>query len=577
MLQILTGRFFEGKGKLEEQETEAVLFTNFVFFKEISTPVGALTPARYGARESTAIVFRYVNKYERASDKDPMVLASSDEAVDQFRALCCLWFRGLFHPDRAFVEAMIRIGQRVYSGGFAPTRYVDHYFGASVQASPAVRAGFNSFLTSVLSLPREKYRRVMTCVCAFCDSLEALGDNHDRAYSLLIYMLEALSKASDEKFNPDWSDYEEGQRRKVDKLCEEMDEDVAGRLRETLINTPHLKLSKRFVEFVSRHIPDSFYTTDAAGRTWPIRKSVLPRLLKNLYTTRSEYVHELEEVLADSRRIRPEPTDDTTRVQHEPYLTYSGLVRLSRTVLLNFISSAPKLDSEQVQWRAQLPGTMVGELAPEYWISKTAGFEPKYAKKLFNGVVAHFVELIRKDGALMAPLGPVVEMIEGMIPTSPSEHLPALVGTYWLYNAFIVADGQRPNWERRIEEVLEKATECRIEYLVAAILCGGRAGFDPAKSESAYRDYVQHRHKPQAVLLPGLLELAVMCHVANLYLEDGKPDDHRRLLCEAILDAPFNPSVQQQIAEARDAGSLTDVSAMLGRRARVEPPHNYEI
>ena len=33
MLQILTGRFFEAKGKLEEQETDAVLYSNFWFIR----------------------------------------------------------------------------------------------------------------------------------------------------------------------------------------------------------------------------------------------------------------------------------------------------------------------------------------------------------------------------------------------------------------------------------------------------------------------------------------------------------------------------------------------------------------
>lgn len=46
MLQILTGRFFEGKQKLEQQETEAVLYSNFWFIREINTPVGVLNPAK---------------------------------------------------------------------------------------------------------------------------------------------------------------------------------------------------------------------------------------------------------------------------------------------------------------------------------------------------------------------------------------------------------------------------------------------------------------------------------------------------------------------------------------------------
>lgn len=576
MLQILTGRFFESKHKLEQQETEAVLYSNFWFISKINTPVGVLNPARYGVREATAYVFRYVNKYERASDKDPMVLAHSDEAVDQFRALCCLWFRAMFHPDRAFVESMIRPVRRSFSGGVVPARHVDHYFAPSVESTHEQREGFSSFLSSVLSLPREKYLRVITCVRAFCDSLEAIVTNYDVAYSLLIYMLEALSKASDEKFTPVWTDYEEGQRRKVDKLCEEMDGDLARRLREVLTNTPHLKLSKRFMDFVSGNIQESFFTTDAVGRTWPIRKSELPRLLKNLYTTRSLYVHELEEVLDESRHVWPDPTDDTTRTRNEPYLTYSGLVRLARTVLINFITNAPKVEAEQAHWRGQLPGIVSVEMSPEYWIWKTDGFEPKFAKHRFNGVAAHFLDLIPKDGAKMAPIGPLVEMIEGMIP-NPQEHLPALVGIYWLYNTFIVPECTRPNWEQRVRDVLEKATECHMEYLVSAVLIGARAGFDAATSERAYREYLQHRHKPLAVWVAGLLDVAVLCHIANLYYEEGKPDDHKRLLNEAVLDAPFNPRLQQQLIGARDSGSTIDVSSLIGHRVRVEPPINYDI
>jgi len=577
MLQILTGRFFENKGKLEEQETEAVLYSNFWFIREINTPVGVLNPARYGTREATAFVFRYVNKYERASDKDPMVLAHSDEAVDQFRALATLWFRGLFHPDRAFVDAMTRPYPRGFGGGIVPARYVDRYFNASVECDHKEREGFSTFLTSVLSLPREKYVQVITCVRAFCDSLEALGINYDVAYSLLIYMLEALGKASDEKFTPVWEDYEEGQRKKVDKLCGEMSGDLARRLRETLTNTPHLKLSKRFMNFVSGNIQDSFFTTDSVGRTWPIRKSELPRLLKNLYTTRSVYVHELEEVLDESRHVPPEPTDDTTRIRHDPYLTYSGLVRLARAVLINFIASAPKLDSEKIHWRGQLPGMVSMEMSPEYWIWRTEGFEAKHAKHRFSGVAAHFLDLIPKDGAAMAPIGPLVEIVEGMLPKAPKEDVPALIGIYWLFNCFIVPQHKRPDSEQHLQEALDRVADCHMEFLVSAVISGSGLSFDAAASEAAYREYLRHKHKPLAVWVAGLLDVAVLCHVANLYHEEGKPDDHRRLLSEAVLDAPFNLGLQQRIADARDAGSVVDVPSMLGHRVRVELQINYEI
>jgi hypothetical protein len=64
-------------------------------------------------------------------------------------------------------------------------------------------------------------------------------------------------------------------------------------------------------------------------------------------------------------------------------------------------------------------------MSPEYWIWKTDGFEPKHAKHRFNGVAAHLLGLIPKDGALMAPIGPLITMIAILCAGSK------LMGTTW--------------------------------------------------------------------------------------------------------------------------------------------------
>jgi hypothetical protein len=96
MLQIISGRFF-GDGKVHEQESDAILYSNYSWLAPIKTSVAELRPVDTMGRRVSSYVLRYTNRYERASPKDPMVLAISDEAVEQFRLLASFYFHSFFH------------------------------------------------------------------------------------------------------------------------------------------------------------------------------------------------------------------------------------------------------------------------------------------------------------------------------------------------------------------------------------------------------------------------------------------------------------------------------------------------
>lgn len=574
MLQILTGRFFDGSRTVREEPTEAVLSSNLHSFSPVETSVGTLRRSLYGEGEVGTYVFQFTNRYQTSGDKDILLLARADEAVEQFRAICCLWFRCLVHPNRSFVESLID----------PKARYVDTYFDLRREIPAEEREGFRQFLNDITSLPREKYLRVIACVRAFCDSIEAIQTNFDVAYSMLVYMLEALSKAADEKFEPTWDDYEEGQRLKIDKLSSRMDAAVAGELRDVLINTPHLRLSKRFVDFICKNVKDTFFTSEAVGRAWAIRKSELPRLLKNVYTARSGYVHDLQEALEDLRHLCYEPNAETIRAQHDVFLAYAGLVRLSRHVLISFVTCAPKLERETVNWRAQLPGMAIVELSPEYWIHRTDGFTEDTARHRFGGFIAYFMDLFTKPSATMIPLRPLMDRIDSMLTTAKEINRPALLAMYWLYNVHIVPEKAVDGWQSKFDAAIEADGKCRIEYLAMTTITQNRLCFDAKTSEQAYREYVKQRHKPRGTNLPPRLEVCIRCHIANLYLEEGTIEEYRRLLDEAIADSPGFSDLQRTLVTARDCASQICIAPLLGQPmtsteqpAKKEEPETYVI
>lgn len=290
-----------------------------------------------------------------------------------------------------------------------------------------------------------------------------------------------------------------------------------------------------------------------------------------MYTTRSGYVHELQEALEDIRFHCTEQTADTIRSRNDVHLSYSGLVRLARHVLITFVRNTPEPAQESVAWRNQIPGLVSVEMAPEYWIGRTEGFSQEYARHRFSGFAAYFMDLLTKPTAMRTPLRPVVDIIDKELPVAKKENKPAMIGMYWLYNMHIVKDKAVPDWEEKLNKAMNAEVKCQIEYLAVIALVQGELSFDGAGSEQAYREYVQQRHKPKGVNLPPRLEIAVLCYIANIYLEEGKHEDHRRLLDEAIADLAGFPDVQSSLTSTRDALQAVDLAPLLGQPARPKP------
>ena len=193
MLQIISGRFF-GEGQIEVMESDAILYSNLSWVGPIKTGVAELRPVEGPGRAVLSYVVRYHNRYEKRPG-DRMLLANADEAIDQFRLLCSFWFRAFFHPDRNHVELLCRAGPRNAQDNTIPRSFVPRFFDPGVLAAYTEATGFVQFVAKVLAMPRQKYKLVTACLTTFFDALEAIGTNFDLAYSMMVYLLEAMCQS----------------------------------------------------------------------------------------------------------------------------------------------------------------------------------------------------------------------------------------------------------------------------------------------------------------------------------------------------------------------------------------------
>lgn len=569
MLQIISGRFF-GNGQIEELESDAVLYSNLSWVAPIKTQVAELRPIDGPGRAVAAYAVRYINRYEKWPN-DRMVLASADEAVDQFRLLCSFWFRAFFHVDRNHVEMLCRAGPRNAMDKTIPRAFVPRFFEPALMTTAAEVKGFVNFISRVLMLPRQKYKLLVSCLGVFFDALEALGTNFDLAYSMLVYLLEAIAQEED-GYVPTWEDYDPQVKGMLDTQLVKIDAEAGEAIRRALLESSHLKLTKRFVDFLVANVTDEFFTTQAEGLTRPLPRSRLERSLRNLYKSRSGFVHRLKKVREQLRHPWTGPTFDVFDWENEPYLTFPGLVRLTHHVLSTFISSQQSVDREEYPaWRNELPGTMQVEMAPRYWIWRADGFKPADARRRLSGLFAHIVEMLTSTGKSLIDMAAVMDKIEQFAKGCSQEDRTPMLSLYQVYHLFAPRN-HRPGWRDFISQFQCDLEKCSIEQLAYWPLLLNPPGWWPIQDcVAAFTEYQKKRHSPTAFHLPVLIEVVIMAAIANLFLEDGDPTSFVRWVDLAILEAAGRKPVQDVLIVSRREFRLIDTRHLVGLPPAHEP------
>jgi len=565
MLQIISGRFFSG-GNVNECESDAILYSNYSWLVPIKTSVAELRPVdTYGSRVSS-YVLRYVNRYEPASPEDRRVLATADEAVEQFRLLASFYFRSFFHVDRTYIEDLCRTGSSHSFDTTVPSVLVPKFFDLMKRGTNVEAVGFVQFVDKVLAMPRKQYRLLISCLAGFFDALEAIGKNFDLAYSIMVYVLEALSKSAEQSV-PVWGDYDQNVRIRLDKQLASVDPHVADNVRGILLDNPHLKLKKRFVIFISAHVNDTYFTTEAEGLKFALAKSELGQTLGNLYDARSGYVHELRQV-QEQLRLRWVGTDcDVFRWMNEPHFTFAGLVRLARHVVVSFIDRQPVVEHEDYAWREELPGLIQWQLAPECWVARPDDFQPAQATRRFSGFVEHLVTNLSKPQISLLDMRQLMERIEMLAPSAkPSDRLPMLA-LYWMFNGMIREQDRRPGWDAFLSRWHSELDRCSIELLVVYVIWGHSLPWPLDECVEVFERYQRSRYKPTATHLPRRAEIAAMAEIANLFLGGGNMEMFEEWVNRGIYDAAGEKAVQDYLHDCREKRQRVDVPHILGRPA----------
>jgi len=540
MLQITSGKFYKSEN-LYLHKAKGILYSNYSWSDAIETVSGVLEPTEYHS-PICSYVFSYVNKMEK--DDPPkaggIVRVGDAEIVEQFMLLLMFGLKAYFSPLREEVEKNCRQHQSFDNDPCIPSNFVPRLFDLGIHGTKAEIDGFSEFVKQTLGLKRSTYKKVINAIKSIRNSLDALNYNIDLAYSILVYCLESLSQGFD-NYQSNWGEYEEKQRRDLEEQFKELPPCQAQNIKKILLNSAHLKLKARFVNFIISNINDAFFL-DESKNTKAIRYSNLKRALQNSYQMRSSYVHALKPIL-EHLKISRISDGDSFYWNDEPYLTYSGLLRIVFHVIRNFVFDCETVEKEEYNWFNELPGVITMKMAPQYWIWKTENFDKKDINHRFSALLVQIVEVIT-DKKPVSDLNDLMKVFEKLVYHSSSVQKHRMIVMYYLYNTILKKSLRMPNYEAFLKTHESEFDYCRIETIIVFALMHNHLPWSSVECWNVFCEYTEKRFHKTSIKLPLFVEIVILGSIANKAFTDGKCGVYNKAFSLAIKESSGYNDVQ---------------------------------
>ena len=526
------------------------------WIRAIQTRVGTLEEVDTVGTEVSSYVLSYLNQIE----KEPaggIVRVGDPEIVEQFGWLCMVWFEAFFDGDRQTVVINCREKPAHAGDEYVGSRFAKPYLSPERLITEEVEQGFVRFVDKVIGLPRRDYLAVMSFLQTMSHALHVLRQNLDLAYSMLVYALEALGQGRS-GYLPQWEDYDPRVRNRLAPVLDELSPETSEAIRDALLENAHLKLQQRFLDFTVSHIPDSFFIEDAERVERPVRRSELERALKNAYRARSDYVHELLPLIHQTK-TRGIADREVFEWDNKPYLTFSGLLRVARTVVLDFVQKQPYLKEEEYDWVSELPGRVTMKVAGQYWIWQHEGYSVDRSADWLSGFLPVWLETVSSQEPVMPDLRSLLAKFESLLGSASDTQRAQMLAIYVLYNRVIAPRFQSPNHEAVYEANARLLEECRIESMVLKVHMGVEWPWDADDCARAYDAYAETKFHRGGLSLPWSLEVAMMAYIADKYREDAQIDTVTRWCRRALLESAGQPHWQDHIRAVQEEGQAVDL------------------
>lgn len=340
------------------------------------------------------MLYELTERFEESSEGRTFLISHTLNAyAPDFSVITSFGFNGLCATDSDTIVRLTEGGPRI--GVRNPVRkLVPRIFEREIYCQPKETQQFIDFVEQLMALEQRHYAAAMRAMKTYMSAIVRLADDCELAYTLLVASLESLAQQFD-GHRAAWDDYDSSKRARIDKALKNAAGDVAHNVRTAILENEHVALARRFKEFTLAHVDADYFRPDLQIVKRPIGRSQLEAALKHAYSLRSKHVHTLQEL---PRKLKRQmfPSDYET-IDGVPLLTFEGLTRLVRDVIVNFVRRGPKVESETLSPTFMRYGMDYARMSAKYWIGNSEGLQPTHGRHRLEGFLEQYAGVLSQD------------------------------------------------------------------------------------------------------------------------------------------------------------------------------------
>ena len=558
MLQIITGKFYDNEDRFHN-DCRGILYSNISFsgIREI----GHIRLQRAEACENIkAYIVSYDNQLQKSHNGLELIKVGDKEILHQTKNILSFTLDAFFDDDKSTVERICKKNENASNRYPVASEFIPGLLDIGKNVSDNDLNNSKSFFSHLMTLGRKDYINILNCIVAYNASIGLLSEDVSLAYTMLVYCLESLSQSYD-AYAPTWEDYKEDKKKALEKVFKVIGEENAETIKEILIKDEHLKLSKRFKEFVIKYIGENFFNYDEKRNV--IGKEDFDIALANAYNSRSQYVHMLKPVMKHLTMAEFSKSGDFFVYQHNIFFTYSGLLRVAKSVIQNFALSLPAVEQEIFDWRGALPGCFEFEAAPYYWIWKMDSYKGEGARARVEGFVETFVHYKNN----IPQMDDLIKMYLAHLGEMKEENKLAAFTLCCLYVGKIgnVEEDTKNLFNTVFDKYKLMLDKCSIYTLVLLVMKVNlyiSVAWETVECEKIVNAYCKKRYKANRLKLPKVIETMIYLEVANSFNQENEKEDRKRWMWRAYNNSNNSTAIQNMIKDCMETEDIFDIDSI---------------
>ena len=424
--------------------------------------------------------------------------------------------------------------------GVRPGDYVQQVFDGLIVCQDEDAEYLRQFVEDLIGLERKSYRAAIRAIRAFNAGLHLLADDLELAYTLMVVSIETLVPTSG---SPDieWSDYNEGKRKAVDKALDSADERTAKRVREAILKHENPSLTELFCNFTLGHLSASFFRDEAKETINPIGHLDLRRAVKQAYAIRSRYIHDLKE-LPSMLAYRRRDYGEVHRSEGEAFLTLQGLTRLARHVITEFIRRQPKVETEDYDYRYEQSGIVyvpLVDLNPNFRMHKVNDLTVNSGRTRFEGFLSQVVSCLHKEeNSAVTDIGEMLLKAVGMFPNMNPDQRKPFLALCILFKA-LVSPKSQPNGDMKLDKnYINEIKSPSPEAMLVHLLLNSVPEWTVEVHQQVYTEYLGIYGRKNGLKAPPSLVAGCALELAERYRTADDVEGALELIASAVENYP---------------------------------------